>query len=48
MSASGKRNPTDRFPAMNPKGGRSRRDPELPDGIFMGNGGLLIPNLPLN
>jgi hypothetical protein len=28
MSASGKRSFTDRFPAMNPKGGRSRRDPQ--------------------
>ena len=28
MAAYGKRNVTDRFPAMNPKGGRSCRDPE--------------------
>jgi hypothetical protein len=26
----------------------SAPDPELPDDVFMGNGGLLIPNLPLS
>jgi len=47
MVASGKRNFTDRFPAMSPKGGRSHQDPFLPDASFMGNDGFPIRNPPL-
>ena len=47
MAASGKRNFTDRFPAMNPKGGWSRPDPYPPDDIFIDHGGFTIALLSL-
>jgi len=47
MSAFRNSNFTDRFPAMNPKGGWSRRDPHGTDDCIMDNGGMPIIKLPV-